>query len=50
MREIKYVTNILRLTLIDSQFLKNIDINKYCGGPLVNPKEIDEFSFKGPSI
>ena len=29
MKEIKYVTNILHLTLIGSQSLKNIDINVY---------------------
>ena len=50
MKEIKYVTNILYLTLIGSQSLKNIDINIYYGGPLVNPQEIDGFPFKGPSI
>ena len=50
MKEIKYVTNILYLTLIGSQSLKNIDINVYYGGPLVNPKEINGFPFKGPGI
>ena len=51
MKEIKYVTNILlHLTLIGSQSLKNIDINIYYGGPLVNPEEIDGFPFKGPGI
>ena len=50
MKEIKYVTNILHLTLIGSQSLKNIDINVYYGGPLVNPGEIDGFPFRGPSI
>ena len=50
MKEIKYVTNILHLTLIGSQSLKNIDINVYYGGPLVNPKEINGFPFKGPGI
>ena len=50
MKEIKYVTNILHLTLIGSQSLKNIDINVYYGGPSVNPGEIDEFSFRGPGI
>ena len=44
MKEIKYVTNILHLTLIDSQSqLKIIDINIYYGGPLINPNEIDGF-------
>ena len=46
----KYVTNILHLTLIGSQSLKNIDINVYYGGPLVNPEQIDEFPFRGPGI
>ena len=51
MKEIKYVTNILHLTLIGSQSqLKIIDINIYYGGPLVNPREIDRFPFKGPGI
>ena len=50
MKEIKYVTNILHLTLIGSQSLKNIDINIYYGGPLVNPEEIDGFPFKGLGI
>ena len=50
MKEIKYVTNILHLTLLGSQFLKNIDINVYYGGPLVNPEEIDGFPFRGPGI
>ena len=50
MKEIKYVTNILHLTLIGSQSLKNIDINIYYGGPLVNLEEIDGFPFKGPGI
>ena len=50
MKEIKYVTNILHLTLIGSQSLKNIDINVYYGGPLVNPGEIDRFPFRRPSI
>ena len=50
MKEIKYVTNILYLTLIGSQSLKNIDINIYYSGPLVNPEEIDGFPFKGPGI
>ena len=50
MKEIKYVTNILHLTLISSQFLKNIDINVYYGGPLVNPWEIGGFPFRGPGI
>ena len=50
MKEIKYVTNILHLTLIGSQSLKNIDINVYYGGPLVNPGEIDGFPFRGPGI
>ena len=27
-----------------------IDINKYYGGPLINPDEIDKFPFKGPDI
>ena len=49
MKEIKYVTNILHLALIDSQSLKNIDINIYYGGPLVNPKKINGFPFKGSS-
>ena len=50
MKEIKYVTNILHLTLIGSQSLKNIDINVYYGGPLVNPREIYGFPFRGPGI
>ena len=50
MKEIKYVTNILHLTLIGSQSLKNIDINVYYGGPLVNPEQIDEFPFRGLGI
>ena len=50
MKEIKYVTNILHLALIDSQSLKNIDINIYYGGLLINPEEIDGFPFKGPGI
>ena len=50
MKEIKYVTNILQLTLVGSQSLKNIDINVYYSGPLVNPEEIDGFPFKGPGI
>ena len=51
MKEIKYVINILHLTLISSQSqLKMIDINIYYSGPLVNPDEIDEFPFKGPGI
>ena len=50
MKEIKYVTNILHLTLIGSQSLKNININVYYGGPLVNPEQIDEFPFRGPGI
>ena len=50
MKEIKYVTNILHLTLIGSQSLKNIDINVYYGGPLENPGQIDGFPFKGPGI
>ena len=50
MKEIKYVTNILHLTLIGSQSLKNIDINVYYGGPLVNPGEIDGFPFRGSGI
>ena len=51
MKEIKYVTNILHLTLISSQSqLEIIDINIYYGGPLINPNEIDGFQFKGPSI
>ena len=51
MKEIKYVTNILHLILIGSQSqLKMIDINIYHSGPLVNPKEIDGFPFKGPDI
>ena len=51
MKEIRYVTNILHLTLIGSQSqLKMIDINIYCGGPLVNLDEIDGFLFKGPDI
>ena len=50
MKEIKYVTNILHLTLIGSQSLKNIDINVYYGGPLINPGEIDGFLFRVPSI
>ena len=50
MKEIKYVINILHLTLIGSQSLKNIDINVYYGGPLVNPTELDRFPFRGPGI
>ena len=50
MKEIKYVTNILHLTLIGSQSLKNIDINVYYSGPLVNPEQIDEFPFRGLGI
>ena len=50
MREIKYVTNILHLTLKGSQSLKKIDIDIYYGGPLVNLEEIDGFPFKGPGI
>ena len=50
MKEIKYITNILHLTLIGSQSLKNIDINVYYGGPLVNPEQIDGFLFRGPGI
>ena len=50
MKEIKYVTSILHLTLIGSQSLKNIHINVYYGGPLVNPGEIDGFPFKGLGI
>ena len=50
MKKIKYVPDILHLTQIDSQSLKNIDINIYYGGPLVNPKKIDGFSFKGSGI
>ena len=50
MKEIKYVTNILHLTLIGSQSLKNIDITVDYGGPLINPGEIDGFLFRGPGI
>ena len=50
MKEIKYVTNILHLTLIGLQSLKNIDINVYYDRPLVNLGEIDGFPFKGPGI
>ena len=50
MKEIKYVTNILHLTLIGSQSLKNIDINVHYGGPFVNPREIDGFPFRGSGI
>ena len=50
MKEIKYATNILHLTLIGLQSLKNIDINVYYGGPLVNLDEIDGFPFKGMDI
>ena len=50
MKEIKYVTNILHLPLIGSQSLKNININVYYGGALVNPEEIDGFPFKGSGI
>ena len=50
MKEIKYITNILHLTRIGSQSFKNIDINIYYGGPLVNHEEIDGFPFKGSSI
>ena len=46
MKEIKYVTNILHLTLIGSQSqLKMIDKNIYYGGPLISPDEIDGFPF-----
>ena len=38
------------MILIGSQSLKNIDINVYYGRPLVNPKQIDEFPFRGPGI
>ena len=51
MKEIKYVTNINLLdSLIGSQFLKNIDINVYFGGPLDNPEGIDGFPFRGEGI
>ena len=51
MKEIKYVTNVLHLTLISSQSqLKMIDINIYYSGPLINPEETDGFPFKGPGI
>ena len=51
MKEIKYFSNILHLTLKGSQSqLKLIDINIYYGGPLVNPGEIDGFPFRGSSI
>ena len=51
MKEIKYATNILHLTLIGSQSQpKMIDINIYYGGPPVNPNEIDGFPFKGSGI
>ena len=50
MKEIKYVTNILHLTLIGSQSPKNIDINVYYGGLLINPREIDGFPFREPGI
>ena len=53
MKEIKYVTNVLHLTLISSQSqLKMIDINIYYGGPLVNLEKfkIDGFPFKGLGI
>ncbi|KAL0011257.1 hypothetical protein SO802_006365 [Lithocarpus litseifolius] len=50
MKEIKDVTNILHLILIDSQPLKNININIYYGGPLVNSEQIEEFPFTGPGI
>ena len=47
----KNVTNILlHLTLIGSQSVKNIDINVYYCGPLVNPGEIDGFPFRGLGI
>ena len=38
------------MTLIGSQSLKNIDINVYYGGPLINPREIGGFPFRGPGI
>ncbi|KAK9982922.1 hypothetical protein SO802_032447 [Lithocarpus litseifolius] len=41
---------VLWLNATGSQSLKNIDINVYYGGPLVNPEEIDGFPFKGPGI
>ncbi|KAK9984987.1 hypothetical protein SO802_034512 [Lithocarpus litseifolius] len=50
MKEIKYVTNILHLTVIGSQSLKNININVYYGGPLVNLEEIDRFPFRESGI
>ena len=50
MKEIKYITNILHLTLIGSQSLKNIDINVDYGGPLADPGEIDGFPFRGLGI
>ena len=38
------------MTLIGSQYLKNIDINVYYGGPLINPGKIDGFPFRGSGI
>ena len=38
------------MTLIGSQSLKNININIYYGGPLLNPGEIDGFPYRGLGI
>ncbi|KAK9986429.1 hypothetical protein SO802_031380 [Lithocarpus litseifolius] len=40
----------LNFLLCSSQPLKNIDINVYYGGPLVNPEQIVGFPFTGPVI
>ena len=48
MKEIKYVTNILHLTLIGLQSqLKMIDINIYYGGTLINLDEMMDSHIKG---
>ena len=47
MKEIKYVTNILHLTLIGTQSLKNIDINVYYGGPLSILKRLMDSHLEG---
>ncbi|KAL0008664.1 hypothetical protein SO802_010166 [Lithocarpus litseifolius] len=45
-----YCFFISRLSETGSQSLKNININVYYGGPLVNPEEINGFPFRGPGI
>ena len=47
MKELKYATNILHLTLTGSQFMKNIDINIYYGGPFVNLKRLTDSHLNG---